>query len=48
MGNHALAWHNHVFRDLFFTVLQIDELYTAACATALRVVSRLLSFRPAT
>jgi transposase-like protein len=28
MGGHSLAWHNRFFRDLIFTVLQIDELYT--------------------
>lgn len=28
MGNHAQGWHNRLFRNLVFTVLQLDELYT--------------------
>jgi transposase-like protein/IS1 family transposase len=28
MGSHSQAWHNHLFRDLVFVVLQLDELYT--------------------
>jgi hypothetical protein len=28
MGNHSQTWHNRLFRDLVFTILQLDELYT--------------------
>jgi transposase-like protein len=28
MGSHSQAWHNHFFRNLVFTVIQMDELYT--------------------
>jgi transposase-like protein len=28
MGNHSQSWHNQLFRDLVFVVLQLDELYT--------------------
>jgi transposase-like protein len=28
MGNHSQSWHNQLFRDLVFVVLQLDERYT--------------------
>jgi len=28
MGDHAQGWHNRLFRNLVFAVLQLDELYT--------------------
>jgi IS1 family transposase len=28
MGSHSQRWHNRLFRDLTFVVLQMDELYT--------------------
>jgi transposase-like protein len=28
MGGHSQSWHNQLFRDLVFVVLQLDELYT--------------------
>jgi transposase-like protein/IS1 family transposase len=28
MGSHSQVWHNQLFRDLIFVVLQLDELYT--------------------
>jgi transposase-like protein len=28
MGSHSQTWHNRLFRDLVFTILQLDELYT--------------------
>jgi transposase-like protein/IS1 family transposase len=28
MGSHSQRWHNQLFRDLIFVVLQLDELYT--------------------
>jgi transposase-like protein/IS1 family transposase len=28
MGRHSQTWHNRLFRDLVFTILQLDELYT--------------------
>lgn len=34
MGNHSQGWHNHLFRNLAFTLLQMDELYTRVRAAA--------------
>jgi hypothetical protein len=28
MGRHSQTWHHRLFRDLVFTILQLDELYT--------------------
>ncbi len=34
MGTHSQGWHNHLFRNLVFTVVQMDELYTRVRTTA--------------
>jgi transposase-like protein len=34
MGTHSQSWHNYLFRNLVFTLVQMDELYTRVRATA--------------
>jgi hypothetical protein len=38
MGSHSLDWHTHRFRNLVFTVVQMDELYTRARQRLLALV----------
>jgi IS1 family transposase len=34
MGTHSQNWHNYLFRNLVFTLVQMDEPYTRVRATA--------------